>query len=127
MKFTSEDLMKAMGLQVGDRIKINDSIYTVELNDYDEPIYMDEYSKIKFPITDLVNRNYEILPKPKCVGDLKCDDFECTDCPLQYLCCLNDWGFQTNDNLFNILELFNCTDDEMHNLLKARLDKVVVE
>jgi hypothetical protein len=38
---------------------------------------------------------------------------------------LSDWGFATNDNLFNILELFNCDDQEIYDLLKARLDKVV--
>ena len=31
MKFTSDDLMKAMGLQVGDKIKIYDIIYEIEI------------------------------------------------------------------------------------------------
>lgn len=124
MKFTSEDLMKAMGLQVGDRIKINDSIYTVELNDYDEPIYMDEYSKIKFPITDLVNRNYEILPRPKRVGDTLCNG-KCAECPLRTTRC--EYKQDGNETLYDILDCMfdGIEDEEIYDLLKARLDKVV--
>lgn len=133
MKFTSENLIKAMGLNVGDRVKIADDIYKLYLTDlgnyylnctkYDEKMEM--YSTKDIELIDLLDKDIEILPRPKRVGDLKCDDFECTNCPLKYICCLCDWGFKTNNNLFNILELFNCYDQEIYDLLKARLDKVV--
>ena len=120
MKFTSEDLMKAMGLQVGDTIILNGKTHTFKTDKSGKLLY-------KNVLKMLIDVDFDILPRLKRVGDLKCDDFECTDCPLQYICCLCDWSFKTNNNLFNILELFNCNDQEIHDLLKARLDKELKE
>lgn len=128
MKFTSEDLMKAMCLQVGDRIKFNDvdwdnHIYKIVVEDGLYLIKTDlEQSS---PLYNLLNRKFEILPRLKRVGDLKCDDFECSKCPLRYICSFNNQSFATNNNLFDILELFKCDDQEIYDLLKARLDKEV--
>ena len=126
MKFTNEDLMKAMKLQVGDRISINNELYTIDEfgmlhNDIKSGYYHEGY------ISEVIcnEDEYEILPKPKRIGDLKCNDFECIACPLKYICCLTDWGFSLSNRLYNILELFNCDDQEIYDLLKSRLDKVV--
>lgn len=123
MKFTSEDLMKAKKA-LGEIIRYNlEETYDngVEIG-YENPL-QDECYLISKALDELER----LLPKPKRVGELKCDDFECCDCPLQYICCLNDWGFATNNNLFNILELFNCNDQEIYDLLKTRLDKELNE
>lgn len=131
MKFTSEDLMKAMGLNVGDRVKIAftnfDLILEVKLDTHLQlyDVKNDNYMDIMDVITDKLE--YEILPRPKRVGDLTCNDFECPNCPLNYICNLCDYGFLLENSLFNILELFNCDDQEIHDLLKARLDKEVNE
>lgn len=127
MKFTSEDLMKAMGLQVGDRIRINDKPdnYFVELNECGIPCVKDEYTKNRFEMKYLIDRKIEILPRPKRVGDLKCGECGCNSCPIRAIC-VDDL---TDDTLYNKLELAHkyAKDQEIYDLLKARLDKEVLE
>ena len=130
--YTSEMLMHSMGLSVGDRIKINnkDNTYIIELNEYDEPIYIEEYTKIKFPIADLLNKNVEILPTSKKVGDLKCEEIGGSiNCPLRFIC---DCSVSTKNNLtlYQILKLKSDNsyqDKEIHDLLKNRLNKEISE
>ena len=126
MKFTSEDLMKAMGLKVGDKVKIKykygDEICVVTKQN--KNILLVNESLIQC-ISNILDYDYEILPKPKRVGDLKCDDFDCVHCPLKFICCLNEWGIKTNENLFSVLEKFECDDKEIYELLKNRLSKEV--
>ena len=125
MKFTSEDLMKTMGLQVGDRVKIKNYIYVID-KDYiliHEEGLASQYSYTS--IRGLIDLDYEILPRPKRVGDLKCDK-ECNNCPLRALESCNMFGRLT---LYELLEkVYNDwenKDKEIYDLLKARLDKVV--
>lgn len=126
MKFTSEDLMKAMGLSVGDKLLISNEIYIIdEFGMLHSDIKMGYYHESFISEVICNEDEFEILPRPKRVGELKCDDFECCDCPLQYICFLKDWNFATNKNLFEILKLFNCYDQEIYDLLKSRLDKEV--
>lgn len=131
MKFSSEDLMKAMGLSVGDRVRVNDEqLMTVVLNDCGEIKLIEDYIKIIFPIEHLLNRNVEILPRPKRVGDLKCNG-RCPICPCIYVC--NDEVNVIDKTLYEVLELgistFTKTPEKMneaiHNIIKARLDKEV--
>lgn len=138
MKFTSEDLMKTMGLQVGDRIKApNGVIYEVvsEVVDYANVIglinkgkYEDNYFPLKMLVCD---EDFEILPRPKRVGDLKCNG-KCPLCPCIYVC--NDQVNAIDKTLYEVLELGIATftktpkkmNEEIHNVIKARLDKEVL-
>lgn len=130
MKFTSEDLMNAMGLSVGDRIKVADKVYTIiKLDDnyFLEDISLTPVLKINHwqSITTLLNQDFEILPRPKRVGDLKCKDFECAKCHLRCLPHCNQMS-NAKKTLFNILNGWNkydTFDQEIYDLLKARLDK----
>lgn len=128
---TSKDLMEWLGLQVGDRIRINDKPdnYIVELNECGIPCVKDKYTKIRFEMTYLINRKIEILPRPKKVGQLTCREIkDCRTCPLWWICFIK---IQAKDemktSLYEMLESFVVTDQEIHDLLKARLDKEVVE
>jgi hypothetical protein len=129
MKFTSEDLMKAMGLQVGDYVRIK----TKELEKYtflvdDEDGLMLVYEGYEYPIVYLVDHEYEILPRPKRVGDLQCVEYECAKCPLRTIRC--DKNDDIGNSLYYILEnvLVGADfDQEIYDLLKARLDKEVEE
>ena len=138
MKFTTEDLMKAMGLQVGDKIKSNGVLYLVCENDEDEDrgthtiyrYYLRNINKIgMIMLEDLIGEEYEILPRPKRVGNLKCGevDFKCSECPIRAVCLPNE---KTDEQTFYAeLELWNkyAKDKEIYDLLKARLDKEVEE
>lgn len=131
MKFTSYDLMKAMGLQVGDNVKYLGEIWTVRYNDDKiHCVYLYRYDGEKhchLELFEMFDKTYEILPKPKRVGDLKCGDFkDCNKCPLVLCCDLID-GFSTKDTFDEILETLIIRDQEIYDLLKARLDKEVSE
>ena len=127
---TSKDLMEWLGLQVGDRIRINDKPdnYIVELNECGIPCVKDKYAKIRFEMTYLINRKIEILPRPKRVGDLKCEKCSCATCPLRAINCGNI-ATSVEKTLYQILEKSSreYKDQEIYDLLKARLDKEVEE
>ena len=130
MKFTSEDLMKAIGLNVGDRIKLNGRYYTIEINALScLPVYANDTKY--YNLIGLVDKDFEILPRPKRVGDLKCgeqDKITCIDCPIKSICSLCDLGCR--NTLYEFLEDYKnhhkeSFDQEIYDLLKARLDKEV--
>ena len=126
MKFTSEDLMKAMGLQVGDTIKLNGKTHTFTAK-------KDGTLICKNVLKQLIDQEFEILPRPKRVGDLKCKEFTCTTCPLRAIDCANIVT-SVEKTLYQILEEIkgialsgDYFDQEIYNLLKTRLDKEVVK
>ena len=132
MKFTSEDLMKAMGLQVGDKIRINDgNIFKVISEDTIRSIESEYCTCLCY----IIDHDFEILPKPKRVGDLKCWEIGGTiNCPLRFICdcSVSNNSISTKDNLtlYQILKLKSDNsyqDQEIHDLLKTRLDKEVEE
>lgn len=127
MKFTSEDLMKAMGLQVGDRIRVNNKTYTIAKSEECQGAWIGYENENGWHNLDyLINGDdYEILPRLKRFGELKCEEIDCKKCPLRTIRCLGNY----NENLFGRLEYFKTTSDfdqEIYNLLKARLDKEVL-
>lgn len=131
---TSKEFMEWLGLKVGDKIRINDKPdnYIIELNECSIPCVKDEYTKIRFEMTYLINRKVEILPQPKRVGNLKCsNEIGCIECPLKILCSRDLLDFRFVGSLYSILEKFKedetCFDQEIYDILKARLDKEVEE
>jgi hypothetical protein len=138
MKFTSEMLMKAMGLQVGDRVKVvicdNDDknlIFVITKDEVCGGITLLETNDGFFTDLEyLLDQDFEILPKPKRVGELKCLGYSCAKCPLRMINCTDAYSEITPDStLYEILEYQNeeNPDQEIYDLLKARLDKEVEE
>ena len=132
MKFTSEDLMKAMGLSVGDKIKVNNKIYTINKSAESKGAWIGYEDENEWHnLQHLVNGiEYEILPRPKLVGDTLCKDTECGKCPLRMVeGCENVSNkytlYQCLEEVKNYNESNNMFDQEIYDLLKSRLDKVV--
>lgn len=129
MKFTSEDLMKAMGLKIGDRVKTKDNfIFEIVKNDFYflKGINIPENRGLEF----LIGLEVDIVPRPKRVGDLKCKEFKCSNCPLRALITCNSYNGRSKrlfDNLAKWTNEYTSFDQEIYNLLKARLDKEVEE
>ena len=123
MKFTSEDLMKAKKA-LAEIIRYNlEETYDngVEIG-YENPL-QDECYLISKALEELER----LIPRPKRVGDLKCKDFECAKCHLRCLPHCNQMS-NAKKTLFNILNGWNeydTFDQEIHDLLKTRLDKEV--
>ena len=132
MKFTSEMLMKAMELNVGDRVKVN--LVNGKSKIYEVVKYTDSLNEEKVCLTEnkslsyLLNIDYEILTRPKRVGDLKCEELTCATCPLRAINCGNI-ATSVEKTLYQILGNFfpEYQDQEIYDLLKARLDKEVEE
>ena len=142
MRFTSKDLMKVMGLSVGDRVKYSYiSLVTgkerkliAEIVNDGGMVHLKNNDNTVFYLTELVDTEIEILPRPKRVGDLRCGSFDGCDygCPLCWICCHYDSKMRKDHNddttLYEVLQNFSFDDDqEIHDLLKARLDKEVKE
>lgn len=138
MKFTSEDLMKAMGLKVGDRVACLDSRYIFKVIEHKGNVYLEcVNAKLETQfIHYLLNVDFEILPQPKRVGDLDIDDkdiyYKYKLVPLlDYKSNLCDWGIGVPEpeNLYEVLEHWQKynKDQEIYDILKARLDKEVEE
>lgn len=77
-------------------------------------------------LKDLLNGANTIvkLSKAKYVGDLECEDVDCNNCPLASIDCVG-----IHENLFGVLENWveKYKEQELYEILKARLDKEVEE
>ena len=125
MKFTSKKLMEEMGLKEGDKVKCLDEILEVYL--IGDIVYLNGKDVPGLYLSYLLDYDYEILSRPKTIGDLSCAAMNCKKCPLNYICGCT--AFEEREEhtrwwtLYQILEYFNITDKEIYDLLKARLDK----
>ncbi len=99
MKKTTKEFLEFLGLKIGDKIKIKD-----ELNQEYEIVSEtgNDFSLIRrdlhllgtaityISLDYLVDREYEIVEKPKKLGYMRCTEKECQECPLRMLDCLLD-------------------------------------
>lgn len=125
--FTSKDLMESMKLQVGDRVKVvrDDRAYeivneknTIQIKRIGEGYLVD--------LSYLVGLDIEILPRPKRIGNLKCNELACLNCPLCWICFIKiNEKNEMQTTLYEMLESFAVKDQEIYDLLKTRLDKEV--
>lgn len=135
MKFTSQDLIKAMGLQVGDKLKFIDvsfdnHIYQLVLENNEYLIRTDLNETL--PLNKLINRGFKILPKPKKVGENICNG-NCPTCPCIFVC--NEEVNAVNKTLYEVLDegiktfvnLNVSLKSKVYNAIKENLDKEVKE
>lgn len=124
MKFTSKQLIEAMGLREEDVILCQDKEYIIKEN---KLISKDEQDgiglEIILGIDYLLDKDFEIIKKVRRIGELICKDIICRDCPLWIITCAN----KNNKSLYDNLEyIFKGSDDkELYDLLKSRLDKEI--
>lgn len=120
MRFTNKDLANAMGLKIGDRIKLEETILKVT-NNYG---LEQQENKKSLPLWLLVDtdKDFEIVKPKKKIGDLFCSTIECVDCPL---CVINCKGFGDDTLYEQLKKSVAFSDSELYDILKARLDKEV--
>ena len=120
MKLTSEELAKLLGIKIGDKIKFSNGRIVDVIKDYEL-----DFHPLKASLSVIIDEEFEILTPKKKIGELKCRNIKCSDCPLRILAC-SSYACQT---LFENLEITRDTydDQEIYNILKARLDKEVEE
>lgn len=125
MKFTSEDLLKAMGLKIGDVIKtsVGDIFEIVEDNFIYLYLKNNKGRTIAWQSSFLINLDFEILPPVKKVGDMKCKDFKtCKECPLRFI----NYCYSDNHRLFDTFKDLKKHDDkEIEAIIERRLNEEV--
>lgn len=137
MKFTSEDLLKAMGLKIGDVIKTSvGDIFEIVKDDNFIYLYLknDEGRAIGSKQSRyLINLEFEILPPVKKVGDMRCNKILCRKCPLRAIDC-NASGKTLYEALEKHIKYLNGFNDSLKPFektfiasIKAELDKEVQE
>ena len=114
-------LAKALGLKVGDKIKYGEANFILNQN----YVLHNEEKGYDVSMLDLIDDDFEILPPKKKVGELKCCDFTCDNCPLRIIDCSS----VASKKIYDILEDFNkaYNDQEIYDIIKKRLDKEVEE
>lgn len=122
MKFTSEDLLNAMGLKIGDRIKVDlyDVIFEIKRS------LRLSHSLTTYDLTFLIDKEFEILPRRKILGNKLCRDFTCDKCPLKSFQFCRKSHF-ANPTLYDLIEGLKTADEELYDFYKKRLDKEVEE
>lgn len=92
--------LNSLNLKVDDRIKLNDrsSIYTIKKNDTEFYLLAEEGYKSLYDIGSLISYGFEKVNPKKKLGDIKCDDINCHDCPFNCIEC------GSGVTLFDILE-----------------------
>lgn len=125
MKLTNKDLLKILSLQIGAKIKTDIGILEIKKSTSGIIYLEDTEDNEEYNLSELVNVEYEILPRPKHVGDLICNETDCKNCPMKCLECLEyiDAPETIYERLKRWYEYYK--DQEIYDLLKARLDKEV--
>lgn len=125
MKFTSEDLLKVMGLKIGDVIKTSVGIIYEIVKDNNIIYLYPKNNDIRVIETAkcLINLEFEILPPVKKVGDMKCKDFKtCKECPLRFI----HYCYSENHRLFDTFKNLKKYDDkEIEAIIERRLNEEV--
>ena len=128
-RFTNKDLLKAMELQVWDKVKVVRDGRTYEIVNEKNTIQLKRIGEgYLVDLSYLVDLDIEILPRDRRVGDLTCGESDCLKCPLKVLSHC-DRGKNQKETLYKCLSDWNSEyldfDQEIFDLLKTRLDKEV--
>ena len=127
MKKTNVELLEFFGLKIGDKVKIKGftkSFVIVEENGKifakrENCLYSWDYTSV------LLNCEYEIV-KPKKIGEMKCSEMACKDCPLRIIDC--DINSRTlNEALEIYIEDLNSFNSSLKPFEKALIDAIKVE
>lgn len=123
MKFTSKQLIEAMGLKEEDVILCQDKEYIIKEN---ELVSKDERDGIGWEIIlgidYLLDKDFEIVKPKKKVGEQFCGAIYCNKCPL-VRCCIETEQCTLYENLEGWNKEYN--DKKIYDILKSRLDKEV--
>ena len=99
MKKTTKEYLKFLGLKVGDKIKIKDQPnreYEIVSGTGNEFSLIRRESHllgavmVNISLDYLLDKEYEIVEKPTKLGEMRCTEKECQECPLRMLDCLLD-------------------------------------
>lgn len=119
MKYTSKELAKLLGIKIGDRIRLSDGEIGEVIEDYQL-----DFQPWRVGLHIIIDKDFEILPQKKKLGEKLCEEIGCDECPLLRLNCPMEF---TKSSLYEILKDWYeiNKDKEIYDILKARLDKEI--
>ena len=134
MKFTTSDLVKHLGFEVGDEVALI-SGYKYELKETkdEEGYILVDADGFTMSVADLIDLEFEHYKRKKKVGEKKCCEFaNCNTCPLSCLNCDAIDSFERGSwPLYKILNetFYSCdignSEDPIYKAFRSKLDKEV--
>ena len=126
-----KEILDFFGLKVGDKVRVDGYYYPFVIGEKNGKIfatswnYYDDYDIGK--LTDvLLNCEYEIIKHKKKIGEMKCSEMACKDCPLRTIDC--DINSRTlNEALEIFIEDLNSFNSSLKPFEKALIDVIKVE
>ena len=108
MKKTNEQVLKFLGLQGGDKVRVEGyaTYFVIVIEDGEicvEEIsnYVDLWGFLNFTSMLIAGYDYEIITPKKKIGDMKCEETLCKNCPLRAIDC-----DITSSTLYEVLEKY---------------------
>ena len=128
MKKASNELLQFFGLKIGDKIKVEGFINPFVILEESGTQYFEEigYKGYKgictsWDIIDFIHKllgnEYEIIPPKKKIGEIKCDEMLCKNCPLRTVNCDIVNCDIDSSTLYEVLEKYE-KDLNFYNPLK---------
>ena len=124
-KEKQEKILKAFNLKEGDRVmfKLYGETYTITYNKEDERYVVVGCNGVENYFNSLINFEFEKIEHKKKIGDLKCGELFCINCPMF---CINCSGFE--GTIFEELERTKVSTnmrESIYQAIKAEIDKEV--
>ena len=140
MKKTNEELLQFFGLKIGDKIKVDGYYHPFVIGEENGKIFAKRENCLSSwdyydvgTLTDvLLNCDYEVIAPKKKLGEMKCEEMLCKNCPLRAVNCDIDSStlyevletYEKDLNSFSTLKPF---EKALFDAIKAELDKEVEE
>lgn len=128
---STEEILDDLEIKIGDTIEIDGHSYKLIFNDDDcKFVFMDADGNTLL-VKDIIDEIVTHIPVKEKVGDTKCRDYCCNECPLHILYCyqrLDD--FDVNWSLYRVLDKMARkdglkSDNPIYLAFRAELDKEV--
>ena len=130
MKKTNEEILDFFGLKVGDEIKVDSYYYPFIIVKENSKIFVincSSHYEVVTLIRILLNNEYEIVKPKKKVGEMKCGEINCYECPLRAIDCNTISSRTLYESLEKYLNNFNSFNSSLKPFEKALIDALKKE
>lgn len=131
---TNERLLQFLGLKVGDKIKVEGYYYPFVIVEENDIIFAKrenclsgwDFYDVGALTNILLTCDYEIIKLKKKLGDMKCDEMSCNECPLRAIDC-DAKGKTLYEALENYKKYLNSFNGSLKPFEKTIIDAIKVE
>ena len=130
ISITTEEILDDLEIKIGDTIEIDGHSYKLIFNDDCKFVFMDADGNTLL-VKDIIDKIVTHIPAKEKVGETKCRDYCCSECPLHILHCYQSLdNFDVNWPLYRVLNEMAYkgglkSDNPIYLAFRAQLDKEV--